>query len=139
MEVASYYVLFGVMGASRGTLVVEIVVASVFMLFAILGYKRNLWLVVAAIVGPAFLTTSIISSSKTLGYRLGGPASVWHSMLLSSRRFRMSRHFPFSSNSINLRVCRRPWNIVGVKAPAPSIVAFEVSMSISFMPTQFRP
>ena len=49
--IASYYVLFGVMGASRGTLVVEIVVAGGFMLFAILGYKRNLWLVVTAIVG----------------------------------------------------------------------------------------
>ncbi len=50
------------MGASRRTLVVEIAVASAFMLFAILGYKRNLWLVVAAIVGhgvfdfgPSFL------------------------------------------------------------------------------------
>ena len=49
--IASYYVLFAVMGASERTLVREIFAASGFLLFAILGFKRNLWLVVAAIVG----------------------------------------------------------------------------------------
>ena len=49
--IASYYVLFAVMGASRRALIVEIVVASGFLLFAVLGFKRNLWLVVVAIVG----------------------------------------------------------------------------------------
>ena len=49
--IASYYVLFAVMGASRQTLIIEIVVASVFLLFAVLGFKRNLWFAVAAIVG----------------------------------------------------------------------------------------
>lgn len=49
--IASYYVLFAVMGASGRTLIVEIVVASGFLLFAVLGFKRNLWLVAGAIVG----------------------------------------------------------------------------------------
>jgi hypothetical protein len=49
--IASYYVLFAVMAASDRTLVTEIAVASAFLLFAIIGYKRNLWLVAAAIVG----------------------------------------------------------------------------------------
>jgi hypothetical protein len=49
--IASYYVLFALMGASGQTLLIEIVVAGVFLLFAVLGFKRNLWLVVAAIVG----------------------------------------------------------------------------------------
>ncbi len=49
--VASYYVLFATMGASRQTLTIEIVAASVFLLFAVLGFKRNLWFAVAAIVG----------------------------------------------------------------------------------------
>lgn len=49
--VASYYVLFAVIGASRRTLAIEIVVASAFLLIAILGFKRNLWLVAAAIAG----------------------------------------------------------------------------------------
>ena len=51
MVIASYYVLFAVMGASRSALVVEIVVASGFLLVALLGFKRNLWFAVAAIIG----------------------------------------------------------------------------------------
>ena len=49
--IASYYVLFAVMGASQRTLVIEIAAASVFLLFAVLGFRKNLWLVSAAIVG----------------------------------------------------------------------------------------
>jgi hypothetical protein len=49
--IASYYVLFAVMGASRRTLSIEIVVAGGFLLVAVLGYRRNFWLVVAALIG----------------------------------------------------------------------------------------
>jgi len=49
--IASYYVLFALMSPSGRALVIEIVVASGFLLFAIIGYKRNLWLVVIALVG----------------------------------------------------------------------------------------
>ena len=49
--VASYYVLFAVMGASRRTLVIEIVVASAFVVAAALGFKKSLWFAVAAITG----------------------------------------------------------------------------------------
>jgi hypothetical protein len=51
MVIASYYVLFAVMGASPRTLLIEILVASGFLLFAVLGFKRSLWFAVAAIVG----------------------------------------------------------------------------------------
>jgi hypothetical protein len=47
--IASYYVLFAVMGGSRQTLLFEIAVATAFSVFAILGFKHNLWLVAAAI------------------------------------------------------------------------------------------
>jgi hypothetical protein len=47
--IASYYVLFAVMGASGRTLGMEIAVASGFSFLAILGFKRNFWLVAAAI------------------------------------------------------------------------------------------
>ena len=47
--IASYYVLFAVMGSSGRVLVMEIVVASGFLLLAVLGFKRNLWLVAGAI------------------------------------------------------------------------------------------
>jgi len=49
--IASYYVLFAVMGSSNRVILLEIVVASVFLLLAVVGYKTNLWLVGIAIVG----------------------------------------------------------------------------------------
>jgi len=49
--IASYYALFAVMGASTRTLIIESIVAGIFVLFAVLGFKRNYWLVVAALVG----------------------------------------------------------------------------------------
>jgi len=49
--VATYYVLFAVMGASSRTLIIEIAAASVFFPFAVLGFKGSLWLVAAALVG----------------------------------------------------------------------------------------
>lgn len=49
--VASYYVLFAVMGASSGILIVEIVAASAFVLLAILGFKKSPWIVAAGLVG----------------------------------------------------------------------------------------
>ena len=49
--IASYYVLFAVMGASRSTLVIEIVVACGFLLVAVLGFRKNVWLIVAALIG----------------------------------------------------------------------------------------
>jgi hypothetical protein len=39
------------MEASRRTLVMEIVVAGGFLLLAVLGYRRDFWLVVAALIG----------------------------------------------------------------------------------------
>jgi hypothetical protein len=49
--IASYYVLFAAMGASRRTLIIEIVVAGGFLLVAVLGFRRNFWLTVAALIG----------------------------------------------------------------------------------------
>lgn len=61
--VATYYVLFAAMGATRRTLTLEIAIACGFILFALLGFKGNFWLVAAALVGhgifdfvrPAFI------------------------------------------------------------------------------------
>ena len=47
--VASYYVLFAVMGGSRHTLIVELIVMLAFVLVAVIGFKFNLWLVVACL------------------------------------------------------------------------------------------
>ena len=51
MVIASYYVLFSLMGGSGRALVFELVVAGGFMSVAVLGFKVNLWFVVAALIG----------------------------------------------------------------------------------------
>jgi hypothetical protein len=81
--IASYYVLFAAMGASRRTLIIEIVVAGGFLMVAVLGFRKNFWLIVAALIGTAFLTSSIASSSTPPVYRTGGRVFAWHSMRFS--------------------------------------------------------
>jgi hypothetical protein len=49
--VATYYILFAVMGRSTPALAVESAVAGAFLALAVAGFKRNLWLVVAALAG----------------------------------------------------------------------------------------
>ncbi|HEV7502378.1 MAG TPA: hypothetical protein VGQ33_20320 [Vicinamibacteria bacterium] len=49
--VASYYVLFAVMGGSIQVLVAELVTMTVFALVAFLGFKSSLWWVAAALAG----------------------------------------------------------------------------------------
>jgi hypothetical protein len=49
--IASYYVLFAVLGGSTRALWTEIVVAGGFLLFAVLGFQRSLWFAVAGIIG----------------------------------------------------------------------------------------
>jgi len=49
--IATYYVLFAAMAASRRTLLIEIVVAGGFLLVAVLGFRRNFWLIVADLIG----------------------------------------------------------------------------------------
>jgi hypothetical protein len=48
--IALYYVLFAVMGGSTRALVLESVAMSAFVVLAVAGFKRNPWLVVAALV-----------------------------------------------------------------------------------------
>ena len=49
--VASYYILFAVMGGSRHALIIEILAASVFCVFAALGFRGSLWLLAVGLVG----------------------------------------------------------------------------------------
>ena len=49
--VASYYILFAAMGRSTSALVLESVIACGFVALAVAGFKKNLWFVVAALVG----------------------------------------------------------------------------------------
>ena len=49
--VAHYYVLFAVIGSSTRVLVWESLIAGAFLVLAVAGFKKNLWLIVAALVG----------------------------------------------------------------------------------------
>jgi len=49
--IASYYVLFAVMGGSVQAIVVESMVMTAFLSIAAVGFKRTLWWVVGALAG----------------------------------------------------------------------------------------
>ena len=49
--IATYYVLFAVIGSSTPALALECLIASAFLALAVAGFKKNLWLIVAALAG----------------------------------------------------------------------------------------
>ena len=49
--IATYYILFAVMGISEHALLLESLAAATFLAVAVAGFKRNLWLVAAALAG----------------------------------------------------------------------------------------
>jgi hypothetical protein len=49
--VASYYILFAVLGAPVSVLILESVLAGAFMLAAVIGFRTRLWLVAVALAG----------------------------------------------------------------------------------------
>ena len=49
--IATYYILFAVIGRSTSVLVLESLIAGAFSALAVAGFKKNLWLIVAALVG----------------------------------------------------------------------------------------
>lgn len=53
--IASYYILFAVVGESTHALVIEAVVATVFLAAALVGFKHSLWLVAAALAAHGVL------------------------------------------------------------------------------------
>ena len=49
--IATYYILFAVIGSSRPALASESLIAGAFLALAVAGFKKNLWLIVAALAG----------------------------------------------------------------------------------------
>ena len=49
--IALYYILFAAMGSSMPALALESLTAGVFLALAVAGFKKNLWLIVAALAG----------------------------------------------------------------------------------------
>ena len=48
--IATYYILFAVIGSSTPALVLESLIAGAFLALAVAGFKNSLWLIVAALV-----------------------------------------------------------------------------------------
>jgi hypothetical protein len=53
--IASYYVLFAVIGGSVRALVVDSMLMTGFVIVAVVGFKRSLWIVVAALAAHGVL------------------------------------------------------------------------------------
>lgn len=70
--IASYYVLFAVLGGSTHTLVVELIVMSAFVLLAVLGFRLNLWLVVVGLGGHG-----VFDALHDLAYTNPGVPDWW--------------------------------------------------------------
>jgi hypothetical protein len=71
--IASYYVLFAVMGGSTRALALESVAMSAFVLFAVAGFKRNLWLVAAGLAAHGvfdFFHSQIVNNPGVPGREL---------------------------------------------------------------------
>ena len=49
--VATYYILFAVMGSSMRALGMESAAAVAFLVLAVVGFRKNLWLIAAALAG----------------------------------------------------------------------------------------
>ena len=49
--IATYYILFAVMGSSMRALALESLIAGAFLALAAVGFKTNLWLIVAGLAG----------------------------------------------------------------------------------------
>jgi len=49
--IATYYILFAVMGSSTSALALESMIAAAFFALAVVGFKKNLWLIVAGLAG----------------------------------------------------------------------------------------
>ena len=49
--IATYYILFAVMGTSVHALLIESLVAGSFLAIAVVGFKTNLWFVAVALAG----------------------------------------------------------------------------------------
>ena len=51
LVVATYYILFAVIGGSMPALGSESAAAVAFLVLAVVGFRKNLWVIVAALVG----------------------------------------------------------------------------------------
>lgn len=97
--IASYYILFAVMGASTRTVVIESLAGAVFLLFAVYGFRSSLWFVVAALAAHGVFDLVHGAAISNPGVPVWWPefclgydvtAAVYLGWLLKSGRVRVS-------------------------------------------------
>jgi len=95
--IASYYVLFAVMGASTHALVLESLVGAAFLLAAVYGFRSSLWVVVVALAahgifdfvhGAAIANPGVPSWWPEFCLAYDVTAAAYLAWLLRSRRVR---------------------------------------------------
>jgi hypothetical protein len=93
--IASYYVLFAVMGGSDWALLAEALVMCVFAAIAVAGFNRSLWLVVAGLAahgvfdayhGRLHVTSSVPPWWPAFCLTFDVTAAVFLALLLKRRR-----------------------------------------------------
>lgn len=72
--VASYYVLFAVMGGTTQALLIECGIMTAFVLAAVTGFKFNPWIVVAGLVGHGVMDFFHASLVTNAGVPIWWPA-----------------------------------------------------------------
>jgi hypothetical protein len=72
--VASYYVLFAVIGGSGQTTIIELIIMAGFVVAAVLGFKLNLWLVAAGLAAHGLFDSMHDVVSVNLGVPEWWPA-----------------------------------------------------------------
>jgi hypothetical protein len=88
--IATYYVLFAVMGNSLPALTIDSLVAGLFLVIALLGFKKNLGSLSQLSRDMAFLTFLIIYFLTIRECLHGGPVSAWFSTFSPLRSWRCS-------------------------------------------------
>lgn len=104
--IASYYLLFAVMGQSTRALVLDSLVCAAFVAAAVAGFKRSLWLVAVALAGHGMLDLAHSFVLSNPGVPSWWPwfclafdvtAAAYLAWLLASGRLRATPH-PATSN-----------------------------------------
>ncbi|HKS76441.1 MAG TPA: hypothetical protein VJQ82_24720 [Terriglobales bacterium] len=77
--IATYYILFAVIGSSTPALALESLIAGAFLALAVAGFKKNRWLIVVALAGHGGSTTFITCSFRIPVSRCGSLVSAFRS------------------------------------------------------------
>jgi Protein of unknown function (DUF3703) len=112
--IASTYVLFAAMGGSDWTVVMELFIMAAFLVAVVLGFKRNLWLIVAAMSAHGLLDLFHGHVVSNPGVPIWWPgfcstydisAAIYLALRLRTAARPHRRNRPASTRSFGQRIC----------------------------------